>query len=218
MTLTEMHDTELRALGSREARRVLTERGDAGRRIRVVLARVYARPGVSTMRDWSIIPFLTDNCTIGVVDIADGTAWETGVAIDERVEAFGLGHPGDVYAATTPGTQGTVTFDGEPVQKDGAAVVRRGGVLQPVQPAAPAGWRQIPLPTWRGYDPDADRYVEVPTHEYRPTSWIRPTLVACHLMTCYGTTEPRTPSTSRRPMAGTRNTRGACHRGSLAPA
>jgi hypothetical protein len=54
--------------------------------------------------------------------------------------------------------------------------------------AMPVGWRQIALPTWRGYTPDARRYDDVPLSEYEPAKQIRPRLVASGLMTCYGHT------------------------------
>jgi hypothetical protein len=50
----------------------------------------------------------------------------------------------------------------------------------------PVGWKQIALPTWRGYDPEADHYTSVPEAMFRPEHWIRPTLVSTGLMTCYG--------------------------------
>lgn len=129
------------------------------------------------------MPFLTETGTIGIVDIAHGTAWDTGIPADPGVYDLGVGDLHDVYAAAQmPNDAGTVSLDGQPVQHHGTAVVDG----RPVYPTAPDGWRQISLPVWRGYDDDRGCYVDVPVWEYAPDTWIRPRLVASGLMTCYG--------------------------------
>jgi hypothetical protein len=164
--LTDMHDADLAALDTPDARHVLTNRGKAAQQIRVTLARVYGRGDTATPDQWHVVPHLTDTGTIGVVDIARGTAWDTGVDADPCVSDLGLLPEDEAYAAANmpPGAQGTVRVDGEPAQVAGTAV--RGGRV--VQPSKPRGWRQVVLPTWRGYDPDARWYTEVPSSVYRP--------------------------------------------------
>lgn len=169
-----MHDNDLRVHPDPAAARVLERRRIAARAIRVTLARVYARPGIATFGQWHVIPCLTSSGTIGILDIARGSAWDTGVPAPEEVHDLG---PSELYAAANS-VAGDVRIDGGLVQRDGATPGRH--------PTMPTGWQQIALPTWRGYTPSAARYDEVPPAEYAPHLQIRPRLIADQLMTCYG--------------------------------
>ena len=162
------------------AKQVLLGRGLAAQQLRLVLACTYAKDGACTHAWWSVIPCLTTTGTIGILDIAAGTAWDTGVMAHKGVHDLGL--VGEVYAAAN-GIAGDCYIDNKLVQRDGTSVVDG----QVVPPKMPPGWQQIGLPTWRGYDPNANRYTNVPEGLFRPELWIRPTLVASGLMTCYGT-------------------------------
>lgn len=176
----EMHDRDLHeaAQASEAARLVDAARTAAAAQIRIVVARVYARGDMMGASQWHVLPCLTDTGTIGILNIADGIAWDTGEVAHPGCVDLGL--EADVYAAAqTP--QGDVRFDGELVQRAGAAVVDG----QVIPPRMPAGWRQIALPTWRGYGGRSPRY-DVPETEFPPERWIRPRLVAQGLMTCYG--------------------------------
>lgn len=189
--LRQMPDHELGTVDTPDAAAVLTGRARAATQIRLILARTYGRRGMSTHSSWAVLPYLTSDGTVGILDIAHGTAWDTGVTADPGVEDLGLGEPtGEAYAAANTHSPGAIRFgrraaDGtwnmETVQSEGTAVVDG----QVVPPSAPPGWRQIALPTWRGYDPAAHYYTEVPIFEFRPETWIRPRLVAAGLMTCY---------------------------------
>ena len=160
------------------AQRVLNGRTKATAHIRLIVARVYARGDLMSFHGWHVIPCLTDKDTLGVLDITTGTAWETGVAALPEVDD--LGTIDEVYAAAN-GHSGTVSFDGVPVQSQGTAV-QDGKVIPPTMPY---GWKQIALPTWRGYEGTSPAR-SVPSFEFRPETWIKPTLVATGLKTCYG--------------------------------
>jgi hypothetical protein len=162
-----LHDDDLRTSDSEVAATVLAGRERAARQIRVVLARVYGRPDMATRPQWQVLPCLTDVGTIGILDIARGTAWDTGVVADTGVADLGVD---DAVYAGANGIAGDVRIDGDLVQRDGATP---GSPLR-----MPAGWRQIALPTWRAGD--------VVPADYRPDQWIRPRLVTAGLMTCYG--------------------------------
>lgn len=176
----EMHDSDLSAKWGDHpiAKQVLHGRGQAAQQLRLVLARVYGKDGMCTHSHWSIIPCLTDTGTIGILNIANGTAWSTDIIAVDGVHDLGL--VGEVYAAAN-GIAGDCYIDNKLVQRDGTAVEDGKTVV----PSMPAGWRQIGLPTWRGYDPSIERYNNVPEELFRPEHWIKPTLVATSLMTCY---------------------------------
>lgn len=161
------------------AQQVLAGRERAATQIRLVLARVYGVDGMATAGHWHVLPCLTPEGTLGVVDISRGTAWDTGVEADPGVEDLGLAD--HVYAAANmPDGGGPAAFDGEVVQAQGTAVVD--GRIVP--PSMPDGWKQILLPTWHGYRGDGRS--KVPVELYKPETWIRPKLAAAGLMTCYG--------------------------------
>jgi hypothetical protein len=176
-----MHDSDLAAaaLVSEVARSVDASRTAAAAQLRVVVARVYGRGDMMGASQWHVLPCLTDAGTIGILNVADGTAWDTGVAAHPGVEDLGLFSEKSYAAAYAP--KGDVRFDGELVQRDGAAV--KDGVT--LTPTMPTGWRQIALPTWRGYG-GRSPYQDVPETEFPPEQWIRPRLVAQGLRTCYG--------------------------------
>lgn len=161
------------------AKQVLEGRGKAAQQIRLVLARSYGRSGACTQSWWSVIPCLTDKNTIGILDIVHGCAWDTGVVADNGV--YDLGLEEDVCGDAN-GIVGNCYIDNKLVQSKGVAVVDG----NPITLNIPSGWKQIALPTWRGYHPNLPRYSEVPEELFKPNTWIRPTLVANHLMTCYG--------------------------------
>lgn len=161
----------------------------AATNIRLALARVYGRDGMSTAHAWHVLPCLTPGGTLGVLDIAAGTAWETGVAAAEDAETLGTSNAVYAAASMAPGADGTVRIDRVPVQHDGTAVVDG----EVVPPSMPEGWRQILLPTWRGYE--GDGHARVPVALYRPENWIEPRRVAAGLMTCYG--KPGDPERGR---------------------
>jgi len=170
-----LHDTDLERLLDLPGASVVFEgRTRAAAQIRLALARVYARGDMATHSQWHVVPGLTEKGTIGILNIADGTAWDTHVEADPGVHDLGL--EGAVYGAAN-GFAGTVAFDGVVVQQDGVAA---GTTLK-----MPVGWQQIALPTWRGYK-GTSPYRSVPAEEYKPEAWIKPTLVAAGLMTCYG--------------------------------
>lgn len=176
--LTLAHDNELERQGTPAARAVLDARTRAARHVTLTLARMCGSPD----RPWHLVPHVTGDDTIGLVDVARGVAWASAVPAGPDVAAFG---PLDgIYAAAgmPPGADGTVHIDGEPVQHAGSAAV--GGEVVP--PTAPDGWAQIAVPTWRGWDDSQGRMVPVPSREFPPDSWTRPEPVATGLMTCYG--------------------------------
>lgn len=161
------HDTDLRGRSDEVATAVLAGRERAERQIRLTLARTYGRDGLATSSRWEVLPCLTDAGTLGIIDIAKGTAWDTGVVADSGVHDLGV--DSEVYGAANGG-QGDVRLEGKVVQSNGATP---GAPLR-----MPAGWRQIALPTWRRG--------AVRTTDYKPDTWIRPRLVEAGLMTCYG--------------------------------
>lgn len=161
------------------AQQVLNGRGKAAQQIRLVLARTYGKDGCATHSVWHIIPCLTDKNTIGILNIAEGCAWDTGIVADDGVHDLGTE---EEVCGSANGIAGNCYIDNTLVQSDGVAV--KDG--QKVTLNMPIGWKQIALPTWRGYKPDINRYTDVPEELFKPEHWIRPTLVACHLMTCYG--------------------------------
>lgn len=181
--LIELHDFDLRTLTETiaMAAEVLAERDVAARDIRLLMARATGTADWSTSRHWSMVPMLTPDHVLGLLSITSGRAWGTGLRLGPEVEA--LGTMGSVCAAANvPAGGGAVSFDGEVVQVDNTAVVD--GVVVP--PSAPEGWRQIALPTWRGWEPHPSGYVPVPPEEFGPATWVEPALVAHGLMTCYG--------------------------------
>jgi hypothetical protein len=185
--LRMMPPDELRPLAEtdEQAAGVLAGRQVAADQLRLVAARAYGLDGnISTPRAWSRLPYLTDVGAVGIVDIAQGMAWDTGVTAVAEVADLGLHDPGKAYAAAAmaPGAAAaTVRFDGVPVQHAGTAVVDG----QVIPPSAPAGWRQILL-GFQGYGGSLND-LTVPTAMFAPATWIRPRLVAAGLMTCYGT-------------------------------
>lgn len=181
----KMHDSDLSSIWGDHpvAKKVLAGRTKAAAFIRLIVARVFAREDMMTFFQWHVVPCLTDKGTLGVLDIAKGTAWDTGVEAPEEVADLGLEE--GVYAAAN-GAEGTVYIDGKPVQHAGTAVVD--GKVVP--PKMPAGWRQIALPTWRGYE-GTSPYRPIPTTEFNSEQWVKPLLAASGLMTCYG--EPGDP-------------------------
>jgi len=155
---------------------VLKGRDTATNVIRLALAKVFQHPNAATHSRWHIVPCRTATGTIGVLDIAHGTAWDTTIACP--VEAKDLGLVDEVHADAT-GCGGTVVFDGEVVQKDGTAVIDGKMIF----PSMPPNWQQIAIPTWRGYK--GDGHHTVPSELYTqdvPT----PRLAAYGLMTIYG--------------------------------
>lgn len=172
--LTLLHDNDLRALGTPEAEAILEARAKGAAQVRLVLARMYGDPHRASFSQWNIVAHLTDRGTIGVIDVADGTAWDSGVKAEPEVEMLGLDneHTPDI---NHPSLVADVRIDGQVVQRRGET---------PESPiTAPAGWRRIGLPSWRGY------YEQrlVPEELYTPKeTWIRPTLRAFGLTTCYG--------------------------------
>lgn len=160
----------------RLAKRVDANRSEAASTIRLVLARMYQHPNAATFSCWSVIPCLTDDGNLGVLNIASGTAWDSTVPAPEGTEDLGLVE--EVYAAAN-GNAGTVRFDGEVVQTEGTAV-EDGEILRPQMPP---GWKQIALPTWRGYKGDGRDLVPEEVYKENP---LRPKLVAYGLQTCYG--------------------------------
>lgn len=182
----EMHDSELQPLLETDdaARAVYAARTEAASEITVVIARMYGRPWYPAQQ-WHIITCLTDTGTIGILDIARGAAWDSGQPAPAGVADLGLSD--EVYgAANIPSGGGPIRFDGEVVQVAGVAV-QDGAVTVLSQPA---GWRQILLPTWRGYAEPGQLHTRghqhPPVDAYARDRWIRPTLTADQLMTCYG--------------------------------
>jgi hypothetical protein len=141
--------------------------------IRLAIARVYGRPDICTSQYWSVLPQMTSSSTLGLLDIAKGMAWDTGIEIveDHDLDVLSTAVP----SANLPAGGVPVRFDGEVVEIHGHAAGR--------PPSAPDGWRQISLPTWEGYEGDGT--AKVPDDLYRPETWVRPTLVAGGLWTCY---------------------------------
>lgn len=172
--LTLLHDNDLAKLGTPEAKAVLDARTEGAARVRLVLARMYGDPHRASATRWNIVPHVTDRGTIGVVDVATGTAWDSGVEAGPEVAALGLDD------AHTP--EGNNPALAAPVRFDGKLVQSRGEIPERAI-TAPAGWRRIGLPTWRGY---YDRGL-VPEELYTPReTWLRPKLRAFGLVTCYG--------------------------------
>src|SRR5690606_11978287 len=136
--------------------------------VRLTLARAYGRTDMATARQWHVVPHVTDRGMIGWVDVAKGTAWDSGVEATDDVRALGLDDL-HVPAGNHPSLGADVHFDGELVQRDGET---------PGAPAtAPQGWMRIGLPTWRGYE--GGGYDVVPAELYEPReTWIRPRLRA----------------------------------------
>lgn len=172
------HDSELKAHP-----KILAARTRGASLVRLTLARMYGHSRMATASGWHIVPHTTERNTIGVVDVAAGTAWDSMIAVTDDVRALGLDeeHTPD---GNHPSLGGDVRFDGELVQRRGET---------PGKPiTAPPGWQRIGLPTWRGYgngeDPEiaTGRYHEVPARLYQPRQQIRPYLRAVGLMTCYG--------------------------------
>jgi hypothetical protein len=179
MNTIEMHDTDLRAAGTPEAEATLAARTEGAALVRLTLARMYGHTSAATSDGWAMVPHVTDRGTIGVVDVATGTAWDSGIEATPDVHALGLS---DAHTpeGNHPSLAGDVIIDGELVQRMGETP--GAGIT------APAGWRRIDLPTWRGYYGDGSHYVPVPAELYEPEeTWLRPTLRAVGLMTCYGT-------------------------------
>lgn len=172
------HDSELKAHPD-----ILAARTRGASLVRLTLARMYGHPHMATADGWHIVPHVTERDTIGVVDVAAGTAWDSMVAVTDDVRSLGLD---EVHTpeGNHPSLAGDVRFDGELVQRRGET---------PGKPiTAPPGWQRIGLPTWRGYgdgsDPQTDPgcYREVPARLYRREQQIHPQLRAVGLMTCYG--------------------------------
>jgi hypothetical protein len=170
-----MPDPELKALGTDAANVVLLARAIASDQLRLVLARAYGRADMATSKKWNILPCLTDAGTIGVLDIAAGTAWDTDV--EACLEVTSLGLVDDAYGASYA-PAGSVYF-GTP----GGTMecIQANGVAPGTTLGMPAGWKQIALT--RSYQGKG----AVPDELYRPETWIRPRLVATGLTTCYGT-------------------------------
>lgn len=158
------------------AKKVYKNRGVAANAIRLVLAQMYQHPRACTHEQWSIIPCRTDNGTIGVINIASGTAFDCAIQCPPEAEDLGLVEK--VYSGANV-NEGTVSFDGKVVQAEGAAVVND----QIIHPTMPPNWQQIALPTWRGYKGDGRSLVPEELYRNNP---VRPRLVAYGLMTCYG--------------------------------
>lgn len=164
------HDNDLKAMDNPMAQVVLDARTRGAAFLRAILARAYGHTKAATAQGWHIVPHATAIGTIGVVNVADGTAWDLGVRMTEDVDALGLddSHTPD---ANHPSLAGDVRFEGELVQRQGETP---GAPIR-----APEGWMRIGLTTWRGFP--------VPEKEYVPEeTWIRPQLVAFGLTTCYG--------------------------------
>lgn len=188
----KLHDADL----GRYARRgntfaILVDRAraKAATFIRIALARTYGRGDMCTSEQWHVVPCLTDTGTLGILDIAHGTAWDTG--LEAPPEVVDLGVEGFVYAGANNAAAGltvkTTDHDGQTKSFTPA-------------PKAPEGWQQILLPTWRGWDPNGRQYTHTPPELFTPDQWVEPKLVANELMTCYG--EPGRPRTYLTDTAG----------------
>ena len=173
-----MHDSDLRAIRTVEGDRVLAARGRAASLIRLTLARAYGHDDMATHSGWWIVPHVTERQTIGWIDVADGTAWDSMIeAPMDDILALGLD---DRHDPAANACDGDVRIDGELVQRHGESPTARC--------SAPPGWLRIGLPTWRGYDAEATHYTHVPEDLYRPAHHrLRPRLRALGLVTCYGT-------------------------------
>lgn len=198
--LRELHDSDLSdraGRGDRLAAEVLEARTKAAAVIRDTLARVYARGDKATFSQWGCVPCLTETGNIGVLDICDGTAWDTTVPCPPEAEDLGLSGAA-IAGANNPAAGASVYEVDGPVEKL-ETVDRRGPTksmlvtleprpgLQGFTPAPkmPPGWRQIELPTWRGHE-GTSPYRPTPKECYTPDKWVRPRQVAFGLMTCYG--------------------------------
>jgi hypothetical protein len=174
---TLLHDDKLKKLGTPIAKDVLARRARGASLVRVVLARMYGDPHqASAEKGWNIVPHVTDRDTIGVVNVADGTAWDSMVPADGDVLALGLDdqHTPD---GNHPSLGLPVYIDGELVQEHGQA---------PDAPiTGPKDWKRIGLPTFRGFN-GGNGSALVPPSEFTAEQQIRPRLRAVGLMTCYG--------------------------------
>lgn len=202
--LRELHDNDLAKLTSKDAKAVYANRGTAANFIRIVLARTYARNDMCTFFQWSVVPCITPERTLGFLDTARGTAFDSQQLLPPECDDLGYGEPDKAYGgANNPGGETYIyegTVDGGPL----ATVDNKGGKsamivshvplkvgdnlkdVTPKPPTMPPGWRQIVLPTWRGYN--GDGHHTVPKEFFAdPKTWIKPKLVAFGLRTCYGT-------------------------------
>lgn len=188
----EVHDSDLKPLardGDQEAQRVLELRDKSATEVRLGLARVYGVGTIATFHSWSAVPCLTPDGRLGVLDTAHGTAWSTPTKLDvEAASALGLIDQVEAGVNNGGGSASVeVSADGSYMRVGAGRQTMEGSDYHEPAPTMPAGWRQIGLPTWRSAYPELDRYVDTRPLNFKPETWTRPTLVACGLMTCYGT-------------------------------
>lgn len=190
-----LHDNELghrASEGDAAAQEVLDLRTKAAAAIRLGLARVYGRGDMATFSRWSVVPCLTPEGTLGILDVARGTAWATDWPLDEEAcRALGLERAVEARVNNAAaGARVTVGEAGPPAATpDGPRAVTAMTVdvtrhAEP-RPSMPEGWRQVTLYTWRGHE-GVSPYRPTPPSCFRPETWIRPRLAAAGLMTCYG--------------------------------
>jgi hypothetical protein len=179
--LREMSDEKLRELDQRNhggASIVLTNRFKAANFIRLTAAQVYGNSTTMTFSSWAIIPCITDVGNLGFLNIADGTAFDSTVECIPECEDLGYRSVENLCVGANNAAVMIESIDNSPESP------------QKISPnaAMPVGWRQIELPTWRGYM--GNGHCKVPEEFYKG-KMIRPKLVCFGLITCYG--EPGKP-------------------------
>lgn len=197
-----LHDRELGQSKQKEAKVILANRTKAASFIRLVLARAYMQNTKATFHQWSIIPCRTNEGNVGFLDIANGTAWDSTVVCIPEVDDLGYGDEDAAYAGANNIAASAKIFTGE-AQVDKLKTVDHSGKREvfivsvgdenypdlkdetPLPPSMPKGWRQICLPTWRGYE--GDGHCLVPESLFTFEQLVRPKLVQHGLKTCYGT-------------------------------
>ncbi len=189
------HDLELseRAKTDPLAVEIRNNRVKAASFLRVLLARVYGHPNAATFFQWHIIPCITKNRTVGLLNIAQGLAHDTGVEVTPEVDDLGYAEEDKVYSSANNLAAGLYLYEGKMVELK-LKTTLIGSIeplpennqrqdITPKPPTMPQGWRQIILAPWQGYE--GDGHSTVPPELYE-NNRIVPKLVSYGLLTCYG--------------------------------
>lgn len=206
--LTQLTDAELQDLNTSQAQDILARRTRGATLLRLVLARIFNRDNAATRACQWIVPHLTPQGTIGILDVSRGIALDSRVQATEDILALGLSdeHTSEYnYPPSTTDDPRALGESREPAEPGDGEVVdapadSMGADLltalmsqweNPAHPiTAPEGWRRINLPVSRGYE--GDERCKVPPHEYADNQRITPWLVGIGFITHSGNPGPVT--------------------------
>lgn len=182
-----MHDDDLAKLPDENAKKILENRTKAADFIRLIFARMYCRNDMASSQQWSTIPCITNQGTLGSLNICAGTAFDSEINCIPECEDLGYSDFQKIESAANNMMAGLYIQENKIDDKYTIVCdVQSNSSKKEVSnvPIMPKGWRQIFLPTWRGYSGNING--KVPPELYQ-LDRIKPKLVCFGLRTCYDT-------------------------------